>query len=73
MRALGLIIMCSFISACSIFGGGDDNVEVVFDDTLGPNSELLSKQLPGTLQGDTENASYSGRSEPADLKKDKPE
>ena len=42
------------LTACG--GGGD---EIVFDTTLGPQTKLQIETLPGTLEGDTDNARYS--------------
>jgi len=43
------------LAACS--SSGD---EIVFDTTLGPETEDQIEGLPSTLHGDTDNARYSG-------------
>ena len=45
------------LGACSIFGGGDGD-EIIFDTTLGPQTELQVRELDNGLRGDSENARY---------------
>lgn len=40
-------------------GCGSSGDEIIFDTTLGPETERQIETLPDTLQGDSENARYS--------------
>lgn len=49
-----ILPMSFLLAACG--GSGD---EVVFDTTLGPETERQIEALPSTLEGDSANARYS--------------
>ncbi len=71
MRLFVVLILGLSLGGCGLFSGSGD--QVVFDDAVGPNTQALAKTLPDNLKADSENANYSGKSEPADLKKEDPD
>lgn len=55
--SVGLIAITSATLLLSACGSSGD--EIVFDTTLGPETESQIEDLPGTLEGDSSNANYS--------------
>ncbi len=56
MKRSLLLLAPSLLLLAGCSSSGD---EIVFDTTLGPETENQIESLPGTLHGDTDNARYS--------------
>lgn len=63
-KILFAIFATSLLCAC---GGTTSDKEIIFNDTVGPNTRVQTEQLPSGLKGDTDKANHIRGPIPQDM------